>query len=494
MRAVQLLRGAMGDTMLQEEPLEFMRLGLNLERAGMTTRILDVSYHLVEDSGSTEDPSLQLAGGLATLRSCSGMEAFFKRGRSLRRGEIASFVLQDPGFSRSVLHCLERAEHALGRVLASGDPAAARERTSPARLRALRDLVQGFQPSGWTMAERHAELTRVVDDLARLCDVLGEEFFGLAGGAAQPPAPSEARSEPATVRQRTYRVVHSTAYGYDSPIQRSTHMLRLRPVQDRQQELLEHELSVAPVARMNHYGDVFANEVASFDLDAPYEALSITATSVVRVHANEHRTLHGPSRRSGIPLVWMPWQRQMMTPYLLPHELPETQLRELFDYAMGFVERQDYDLTETLLDINGTIYRDYAYVPGATTVETTPYEVYVTRRGVCQDFANLLICLARLLGVPARYRVGYIHTSKDYENTIQSDASHAWAELYLPWYGWQGFDPTNGSLAGLDHVRVACGRNYRDATPTSGTIFQGGGGERLAIDVRVELMEELTGG
>jgi transglutaminase-like putative cysteine protease len=177
----------------------------------------------------------------------------------------------------------------------------------------------------------------------------------------------------------------------------------------------------------------------------------------------------------------------MMLPYLLPPELPETQLRELSDFAMSFVERQDYNLIDSLMDLNETIYRDFAYVSGSTTLETTPFDVYVQRRGVCQDFANLFICLARLMGVPARYRVGYIYTGGNYENKIQSDASHAWSELYLPGLGWRGFDPTNGCLTGIDHVRVACGRHYRDAAPTSGTIFQGGGNELLTVDVRVEL-------
>jgi len=183
----------------------------------------------------------------------------------------------------------------------------------------------------------------------------------------------------------------------------------------------------------------------------------------------------------------MPWQRQMMDAYLLPPELPETQLRELSEFAMSFVERQDYDLMETLNDLNRTIRRDFAYVSSSTTLETTPFDVYVERQGVCQDFANLFICLARLLGVPARYRVGYIYTGAHYANQVQSDASHAWVEVYLPWAGWRGYDPTNGCLVGLDHLRVAVGRNYRDATPTTGTIYKGGGGETLSVTVRVEL-------
>jgi transglutaminase-like putative cysteine protease len=82
--------------------------------------------------------------------------------------------------------------------------------------------------------------------------------------------------------------------------------------------------------------------------------------------------------------------------------------------------------------------------------------------------------------------MGYIYTGANYENKIQSDASHAWVEIYLPYVGWRGFDPTNGIMVSQDHVRVACGRNYRDATPTSGTIFKGGGTERLAVDVKIK--------
>jgi transglutaminase-like putative cysteine protease len=152
---------------------------------------------------------------------------------------------------------------------------------------------------------------------------------------------------------------------------------------------------------------------------------------------------------------------------------------------MSFVKRNDYDLLDTLLDINQTIFREYRYQQGATTVLTSAFDTYVNRRGVCQDFTNLMICLARLLGVPARYVCGYIYTGSQTANREQGDASHAWVQLYLPQVGWKGFDPTNGILTQTEHVRVAVGRNYLDATPTSGTIFVGGGGETLSVDVRV---------
>jgi transglutaminase-like putative cysteine protease len=235
------------------------------------------------------------------------------------------------------------------------------------------------------------------------------------------------------------------------------------------------------------FDDVFGNRVSRIVVEKPYGELVVEAKSLVDVLDTHPLSFKPKHARRAIPLVWMPWQREMMAPYLLPSELPETQLQELADYAMTFVLRNDYDLVGTILDMNRSIYREYKYTQGATTVATTAFEVYTQRRGVCQDFTNLFICLARLLGLPARYTCGYIFTGPKAENTAQSEASHAWAELYLPELGWKGFDPTNGVLTQTDHMRVSWGRSYVDATPTSGTIYVGGGTETLEAEVRVEL-------
>lgn len=298
-----------------------------------------------------------------------------------------------------------------------------------------------------------------------------------------------ARPEPG----RLLRIRHVTRYEYSKPVERSFHLFRLQPVHDRWQDVLSHDFSISVDGLYRSYDDVFGNAVVTAELEKPFSELVVSSDSVIRVRSGYANNILSPHRRFNIPLVWMPWQRQMMTPYLLPPELPETQLRELSDFAMSFVERQDYDLVETLLDMNATIYRDFSYVSGSTSMATTPFQVYSNRKGVCQDFANLLICMARLLGIPARYRVGYIFTGGKYENEIQSDASHAWAELYLPWTGWRGFDPTNGVLVNNDHVLVACGRNYGDATPTSGTLYRGGGKEALTVDVKVQEVVDPSG-
>jgi transglutaminase-like putative cysteine protease/predicted glutamine amidotransferase len=289
---------------------------------------------------------------------------------------------------------------------------------------------------------------------------------------------------------RVFDIRHRTVYRYAKQVERSTHLLRLTPRHDHRQEVMSHELSVSVPGQARDFEDVFGNRVRRLLLDTAYTELVIEAKTRIRVDDTDPLDFRTLKARSTIPLVWMPWQRQVMQPYLLPFELPESELDELTEYAMSFVKRNDYDLLDTLLDINQTIFHEYAYRQGSTTVFTSPFEVYVNRRGVCQDFTNLFICLARLLSVPARYVCGYIYTGPKNANQVQSEASHAWVQLYLPEVGWRGFDPTNGVLTQADHVRVAVGRNYRDATPTSGTIFVGGGPETLEVDVTVTPVEE----
>ena len=124
--------------------------------------------------------------------------------------------------------------------------------------------------------------------------------------------------------------------------------------------------------------------------------------------------------------------------------------------------------------------------PVSTNNFTTPFDVYIKRRGVCQDFANLFICLARLLNIPARYRVGYIFTGADYQTASRATPPTPGPSCTCrARAGWASTPPT-AALTGQDHVRVACGRNYLDATPTAAPIFKGGGPEASAVSVKVE--------
>jgi transglutaminase-like putative cysteine protease/predicted glutamine amidotransferase len=284
---------------------------------------------------------------------------------------------------------------------------------------------------------------------------------------------------------RRYEVVHRTVYRYAAAVERSAHLLRLIPAHDRLQALHGCTLTTSVEGHQRDFEDVFGNRVRRLLIDTPFTELCIEAKSDVELLDVDPLDFRPPRVRSTIPLVWMPWQRQILQPFLLPPELPESELAELTEYAMSFARRNDYELLDMLLDINATMFAEYEYRQGSTNLATSAFDVYANRRGVCQDFTNLFICLARLIGVPARYVCGYLYTGETAANARMAEASHAWVQVYLPEVGWKGFDPTNGVLTQTDHVRIAVGRNYIDATPTSGTLYVGGGAETLEVSVRL---------
>lgn len=308
-------------------------------------------------------------------------------------------------------------------------------------------------------------------------------------GAAEELAARSRLRRPPVAPVRVMEVKHRTVYRYERPVERSSHVLRLTPLHDRLQSVLSHELSMSQGVMQEEYEDIFGNRVRKATIDTPYTELIIEARSRVELRDTDplgHRT---PHTRTTFPVLWMPSQQVMLQPYLPPPPLPDSELEELLEYAMSFARRNDFDLLDTLLDLNYSIFKEYRYQQGVTHVNTSPFEVYSMRRGVCQDFTNLFMCLARLLGLPARYTCGYLYTGPKHANTAQAEASHAWAQVYLPDRGWKGFDPTNGVLTQTNHVRVATGRTHRDATPTSGTIYVGGSIERLEATVVCEPVE-----
>ena len=300
---------------------------------------------------------------------------------------------------------------------------------------------------------------------------------------------------------RALRVRHVTRYRYDADVERSVHAAHLRPVHDRRQTLLEFDLKIEvdpprDVERVG-YEDCFGNEMHRFEVAGPYRTLAVIAESRVVLHDRDPFAFKLLPDRPTVPLNWLPRERLAMSPYLLSQELPDTQLEELFEYAMGFVRDNDGDLMEALFALNLTLFKQYEYVSGSTSNATTPYEVFSSKRGVCQDFAGLFIVLARLIGVPARYVCGYLYTGNADKpdakgqpgaSRAPSDATHAWVQVYLPNVGWKGFDPTNGVLPRLDHVRLAVGRFWRDTSPVNGTLY----GDRVkeTLEATVEVHDE----
>jgi transglutaminase-like putative cysteine protease len=137
------------------------------------------------------------------------------------------------------------------------------------------------------------------------------------------------------------------------------------------------------------------------------------------------------------------------------------------------------------MDLCERIFTDFEYDPRATTVTTPVDEVLRSRRGVCQDFAHLMIACVRSLGLPARYVSGYVCGAP---GTVGGGASHAWVSVFCPDFGWLDIDPTNNVMRDRDHVTLAWGRDYSDVTPVKGVAL--GSGEQV-IDVSVAVSPDM---
>jgi transglutaminase-like putative cysteine protease len=133
------------------------------------------------------------------------------------------------------------------------------------------------------------------------------------------------------------------------------------------------------------------------------------------------------------------------------------------------------------------VYKNFEYIKGVTTVETTLDEIWQLKAGVCQDFAHILMVMLRLVGIPARYVSGYICPNRD--GMRGEGATHAWAEAYLPGYGWLGLDPTNNCIANEMHIRLAVGRNFSDCSPVKG-VYKGSASMYWTVSVSVGYEDE----
>lgn len=138
-----------------------------------------------------------------------------------------------------------------------------------------------------------------------------------------------------------------------------------------------------------------------------------------------------------------------------------------------------------LKNLSTILHESFEYMPGSTSAISPIEDVLENGKGVCQDYAHVMITIARGWGVPTRYVSGYLYVEDYVGNPIRSAAGHAWVECLVPGLGWVGIDPTNNWIAGDRHVRVAVGRDYQDVSPTRG-ILLGAGDTRLEVEVSME--------
>jgi transglutaminase-like putative cysteine protease len=284
-----------------------------------------------------------------------------------------------------------------------------------------------------------------------------------------------------------YHLLHATEFRYDGPVSESYNEVRLRPIHDETQSCLSFRLVTNPASRGTSYRDAFGNWVHQFNILPEHHHLKIEAESVVLAH-----DAPAPSP-NGMMLPELDSHREELEEEYLDFVAPTAyvphvaELDELMETAR---QNSDGSISSFVQAASDLIHHRFEYVKGATHVNSSIEDSLSLGAGVCQDFAHLLLGVVRKRGLPARYVSGYLvpesAASPDakLQEVIGGYASHAWAEVYLPGSGWIGLDPTLGMPLGLQHVRVAYGRDYGDVAPVRG-VYKGHAGQRLSVDVRV---------
>jgi transglutaminase-like putative cysteine protease len=273
-------------------------------------------------------------------------------------------------------------------------------------------------------------------------------------------------------------VVHRTIYRYGGAVTQNLNEIRLKPMSADGQVCDSFNLTTRPASRLSSFLDFYFNYVQCFEIGEPHHELAIETVSTVTTQA---RLL--PRDAITSPITRLPECHLLercydfTQPSTLVAVSPEV-WRLAVDTCHGMT-----DIWQSAVAIMRFIHSGFRYVPNATNVTTHMSEVLQQRRGVCQDFAHVMLGMCRAIKIPARYVSGYIyngHTS----HLIGSQASHAWCEVFLPDLGWHGLDPTNNQPADDRYIKVAVGRDYADAAPVKGH-FRGASKCEMKVEVEV---------
>ena len=241
------------------------------------------------------------------------------------------------------------------------------------------------------------------------------------------------------------------------------------------------ELEVTPNAEIARSLDYYSNAVWMVAVESAHRELVIECRSeveVLRPHID--------------PILTHPWDSDSLvfhpaSEFLAPSpRVPRLRVLEKLNDELGVRDRDP----DSLMAANEKLREHFSYVTGATTVGTRLPEVLERRVGVCQDFAHVLLAVARQAGWPARYVSGYVLPSQEGGD----DESHAWVEIASPDGRWVGLDPTHGVAVSDGHVRVAIGRDYDDVAPIRGTFSGQLPGEPPQVTVKIRALEGVGGG
>jgi len=282
-------------------------------------------------------------------------------------------------------------------------------------------------------------------------------------------------------------------YDYDAPVQGGRHLVRVTPASiPGIQRVIATSLRCDPKpVSETGFVDFFGNHVTSIAFHDAHETLDIRLSARVLVEdIHPPADLSPPLERLKDDIARI-WSLAPDSPHHFLAPSPRIELSPaMTEYARQSVERT-ISVQAAVTDFCMTINRDFTYESGATDVETTPAEAFMLKKGVCQDFAHVMIAGLRGVGIPAGYVSGFLRTNPPpgKPRLEGADAMHAWVRAWCGLdVGWIEFDPTNAMLAGPDHITIGHGRDYADISPIVGVLRTSGSHEaKQAVDVvRVE--------
>ncbi len=288
-----------------------------------------------------------------------------------------------------------------------------------------------------------------------------------------------------------YSIRHFNRYRYSKPVSQSTMEVRMHPRSENNQRCFAFELTVVPKARLFSYMDHLGNTIYHFDMPQPHNDLTIVADALVDVgpHPGLPSHLGADAWRELDAIV----ARDDYWDMLMPSQFaqPSAELQELAT-TLGVSKRDERDPLTLIRELSKQLYDTFEYAKESTTVDSPIDVALKAKRGVCQDFAHIMITMLRNLHIPSRYVSGYIYRDPKHKDRSVESASHAWVEAFLPGLGWVGFDPTNNVVAASRHIRTAIGRDYADVPPTKGTMVGSGSAvSELKVRVRVSISDKM---
>jgi transglutaminase-like putative cysteine protease len=284
-----------------------------------------------------------------------------------------------------------------------------------------------------------------------------------------------------------YLIEHETELRFPEPVREHQLELRLAPRADDAQRVLACEIEVTPRASLREHRDCFGNRVHRASLPQPHDGV------VVRLRAEVETRRENPFAWATLPPaeeIAATARALRASPRLLELLLHRSDavpsLGSQPEYPPLPQRDETHSLVENLQAAMAWARETFRYEPGATDAHA-PLPVFLEKRaGVCQDFAHLLVALARSWGVPARYVSGYVEP----EPEQGEQATHAWAEVLVPGAGWLGFDATHGLLVNDRYVAVAAGRDSRDAAPVRGAFKGDDPGAPPQVRLRVARQQQ----